>query len=40
MRATIKEIEKMLKDKSLPQKMRNDLERKKVILQNDKIVEK
>lgn len=40
MGAELKEIEKMLKDKSLPEKMRKDLERKKEILINNKIVEK
>lgn len=36
----IKEIEKMLRDKSLPEKMRKDLQRKKEILLNNKIVKK
>lgn len=40
MGAELKEIEKMLKDKSISEKMRKDLERKKEILINNKIVEK
>ena len=40
MGAELKEIEKMLKDKSISDKMRKDLERKKEILINNKIVEK
>lgn len=37
---TIKEIDKMLSDKSLPEKMRKDLERKKEILINETVVNK
>ncbi len=37
---TIKEIDKMLSDKSLPEKMRKDLEAKKQILINETIVNK
>lgn len=36
----IKEIEKMLRDKSLPDKMRKDLEKKIDILTNNKVVKK
>ncbi len=36
----IKEIEKMLRDKSLPDKMRKDLEKKRDILTNNKVVKK
>lgn len=36
----IKTIEKMLKDKSLTEKMRKDLEQKKEILTNNKVVKK
>lgn len=36
----LKQIEKLLKDKSLPEDMRKDLERKKEILLNDKTVKK
>jgi len=35
-----KEIEKLLKDKSLPEKIRKDLEKRKEILTNNKVVEK
>ena len=34
----IKNIDRMLEDKTLPQKMRKDLERRKDILLNDKTV--
>lgn len=36
----IKQIEKMLKDKSLPEKMRKDLEKKREILLHNKEVKK
>lgn len=36
----IKSIEKMLKDKSLPEKMRKDLEEKKRILLNNQTIRK
>jgi hypothetical protein len=35
---TIKNIEHTLKDSNIPKKMREDLERKKVILENKKTV--
>jgi hypothetical protein len=35
---TIKGFDKMLKDETLPLKMREDLERKKKILLNDKAI--
>ena len=35
---TIKNIEQTLKDSNIPKKMREDLERKKVILENNKPV--
>lgn len=37
---TIKNIDHTLKDVNIPKKMREALERKKVILETDKIVEK
>lgn len=36
----VKEIDKMLKDKSIPEKMRKDLLNKKDILTNNKSVKK
>jgi hypothetical protein len=36
----IKNIEHTLKDANIPKKMREDLERKKNILSNNKVVEK